>query len=353
MDTEKYLPKSFVLWYSITAYSILLKRGVIHKIMTKSNPAAELKKPAGKITFSIAVDATTPPAIFMSATAPAILGVLLSAERTGQLPFWLTVCLILIPTLMNAAVNILNDYFDYISGNDTSSNIAYESDAPLAYHQVENPRPAFWIGIVLFSLAGIMGIYVIAAAGILPAIIGLFGAVIAVTYSGVKGATSYLPIGEPLAGFTMGGLIPLGVYAALTGEMDWIVLYKAIPMMLIVTQFMLLNNTCDRERDQAVGRRTLPIVIGQKKAQKLANIVSVFWILLLLHSVITWYTYGTIIILGMLLSVRKNYLLTFKQERTRETKIPATLALVPVASGIAIAYPLAVIVHLLVKLLLA
>ncbi|MBQ9991173.1 MAG: prenyltransferase [Lachnospiraceae bacterium] len=316
--------------------------------MSQSEQTAGVKKPAGKITPSIAFDATTPMACLMSATAPAVLGVLMSAEKIGALPPLLTICLILIPTLMNASVNILNDYFDYVSGNDTSENIAYESDAPLAYHQVEDPRPALLIGIGLFLICAVMGIYVIAVSGILPAIIGLAGAVVALTYSGIKGATSYLPIGEPLAGFTMGGLIPLGIYAALVGEIDWMILYKTIPMMLIVTEFMFLNNTCDMKRDRAVGRKTLPILVGQEKAQKLANIVSIFWILQLLQVILTWYAYGTVIILIMLFRVRKNYLLTFKQERTQETKIPATLALLPVSGTVALGFPLSVAAHLLI-----
>lgn len=316
-------------------------------MMTESEVKTGPKVPARKITLQIAIDATTPPAILLSATAPAVMGILLSIEKAGRIPPLLTLCLLLIPTLMNAAVNILNDYFDYVSGNDSCENIAYESDAPLAYHQVENPRPAFWIGIGLFAAAGIMGIYVIAVAGILPALIGLAGALIAITYSGVKLATSYLPIGEPLAGFTMGGLIPLGVYAALTGEIDWLVLYKTIPMMLIVSQFMLLNNTCDMQRDRAVGRRTLPIVIGQKKAQKLARILSVVWIVQLFHVLITWYSYGVILMLVVLAMVWKSYRLMFKTERTLETKIPATIPLVQVAMGIAGGFPLAVAAHLL------
>ncbi|MGN1314004.1 MAG: prenyltransferase [Lachnospiraceae bacterium] len=317
------------------------------EVKSESGTPSEL--PAKKVTFSIALNATTPMAVLLSATAPAILGVLFAIERIGRPPLFLTLCLLLIPTLMNAAVDILNDYFDYVSGNDTLENIAYEGDAPLAYHQVENPRPAFWIGIGLFATAGLMGIYVILVSGILPALIGLAGGIIAATYSGSKVATSYLPIGEPLAGFTMGGLIPLGVYTALAGEIDWLILYKTIPMMLIVSQFMLINNTCDMERDRAVGRKTLPIVIGQKKAQKLANILSIIWILQLLHVVLTWYYYGAIVILIMLLAIRKNLFYTFKHERTRENKIPVTLALVGVATGIAAGYPLAVALHLILR----
>lgn len=305
------------------------------------------KTPERKMTLQIAVNMTTPPAVLLSATAPALLGILLAIESVGRIPPVLTVCLLLIPTLMNAAVDVLNDYFDYISGNDSHENIVSESDAPLAYHQVENPKPALWFGIGLFVIASLMGTYVIAVSGMLPAIIGVVGGIVAITYSGTKVATSYLPIGEPLAGFTMGGLIPLGVYAALTGEIDGLILYKAIPMMLIVSQFMLINNACDMERDKIAGRRTLPIVIGQKNAQTLANILNLIWMVQLFHVVITWYSYGVMIILGMLLIIWKNYRRTFQMERTHENKIPVTAALACVAAGVAVAYPLAVAVHLL------
>ena len=305
------------------------------------------KTPERKMTLQIAVNMTTPPAVLLSATAPALLGILLAIESVGRIPPVLTVCLLLIPTLMNAAVDVLNDYFDYISGNDSRENIVSESDAPLAYHQVENPKPALWFGIGLFVIASLMGTYVIAVSGMLPAIIGVVGGIVAITYSGTKVATSYLPIGEPLAGFTMGGLIPLGVYAALTGEINGLILYKAIPMMLIVSQFMLINNACDMERDKIAGRRTLPIVIGQKNAQTLANILNLIWMVQLFHVVITWYSYGVMIILGMLLIIWKNYRRTFQMERTHENKIPVTAALACVAAGVAVAYPLAVAVHLL------
>ena len=299
------------------------------------------------MTLQIAVNMTTPPAVLLSATAPALLGILFAIESVGCIPPVLTVFLLLIPTLMNAAVDVLNDYYDYMSGNDSHDNIVSESDAPLAYHQVDDPKPALWFGVGLFVIAGLMGIYVIVVSGILPAIIGVIGGIVAVTYSGSKVATSYMPIGEPLAGFTMGGLIPLGVYAALTGEINGFILYKAIPMMLIVSQFMLINNACDMERDKIAGRKTLPIIIGQKNAQTLANILNLIWMVQLFHVVITWYTHGVMIILGMLWIIWKNYRQTFQMERTHENKIPVTAALACVAAGVAVAYPLAVAVHLL------
>ena len=80
-------------------------------------------------------------------------------------------------------------------------------------------------------------------------IVILAGAVILVAYSAGKVPVSYLPVGELVSGFTLSGLVPLGVYSDMTGRADPVVLWKCIPMMLLVSHFMLVNNTCDIERD--------------------------------------------------------------------------------------------------------
>ena len=168
-------------------------------------------------------------------------------------------------------------------------------------------------------------------------------------YSGSKYSISYLPIGEPLSGFTLGGLVPLGVYTALTGHIDFLVLYKAIPMMLIVTQFMLVNNTCDMERDDKAGRRTLPIVIGRAAAQRLADVLNLIWIGQLIHVVAKWYLIGLPVLIIALWACRKGFFTTYKHDRTQFTKTLVTAALAQVAFSVAVGYPLAVVVHLLLS----
>ena len=261
----------------------------------------------------------------------------------------LTVLLLAIPSLMNAAVASLNDYFDYISGNDTPYNIAAEYDGPLAYHRVEDPKPVLYFGVALLVAAGLMGIYVVWMTDPLPAVIGAVGAVIALTYSGGKYSISHLPIGEPLSGFTLGGLVPLGVYTALTGELDIQVLYKAIPMMLIVSQFMLANNTCDMDRDRTAGRRTLPILIGRAAAQRLADVLNIVWMAQLIHVVATGYSKGLLILIIALFSCWKGFITTYQHDRTQKTKLKVTAALSQVAAAVAIGYPMSVAVHLLLS----
>lgn len=266
----------------------------------------------------------------------------------------LVAIVLLIPVLFNASINLINDYFDYIKGNDTADNIYGEGDAPLAFNKIQNPKPVLWVGFLCLLLGSLLGIYVIHQAGIKPLIIGGIGAIAVLTYSGWQTSVSYLPIGELVAGFVMGGLIPLGVYSSLTGTIDWFILYKSIPMMLIVSQFMLVNNTCDIERDKAVGRKTLSIVIGRENIHKVAACFTFLWIFTMLHVSLFWYTLGSPIVIAMVFMLRRRFVTIYTGPRLSSTKIPDVWNMVKVATGVGVCYPLSILLHiLLIKLMMS
>ncbi|MBQ2634531.1 MAG: prenyltransferase [Oscillospiraceae bacterium] len=311
----------------------------------------EQTKRPGRVTLRLAIATTTPGAVLMTGLAPALLGLLLAVEERGTVDALSAILLLLIPSLMNAAVASLNDYFDYVSGNDTPENVVSEADGPLAWNRVANPKPVLRFALGLLGLAALLGAAVIWRCGWLPAYIGAAGAAIGLSYSGLGRGSSYLPIGEPLAGFTLGGLVPLGVYAALCGKLDWLLLWKALPMMLIVSEFMLSNNTCDMERDSAAGRRTLPILIGRRRAEALARGSIVFWLAQLLSVLAVWYPLGLLLMLPVLLLCRKGIRGAMFLPRTHETKTPSTAALALLALGVSAGYPAALGLHLLLRAL--
>ncbi len=133
-------------------------------------------QPVRRITWKVFVDMITPGAVLLSAINPALLGVIISLQQEVSLSWPLTIFLLLIPALANCSVNLLNDYYDFISGNDKAENIVAEAEGPLVYHQVENPRPALIYGLLFFAAACLMGIYVVIKCGPVPAAIGVFGA---------------------------------------------------------------------------------------------------------------------------------------------------------------------------------
>jgi 1,4-dihydroxy-2-naphthoate octaprenyltransferase len=91
---------------------------------------------------------------------------------------------------------------------------------------------------------------------------------------------SYLPIGELVSGFVMGGLIPLGIAACTSGGLHGQILGYALPLVVGIGLIMMSNNGSDAEKDQKNGRHTLPIFLGRTWTLRFYRCLIVVWILL-------------------------------------------------------------------------
>lgn len=229
----------------------------------------------GKLTAKLVVELAAPHT-WAASTMPVLLAVCLSVADTSVLSVGTAVILLAICILMQSAVNTINDYFDYVKGTDTEENQADPTDAVLVYNDID-PKQARNLAIIFLAVAFALGIFIIVRAGWIPLVIALIGAVIVFLYSGGRTPISYLPIGEVVSGVTMGGLIPLACYQALTLELNWSVLLYSLPMMIGIALIMFTNNTCDIEKDIEANRKTLSVVLGRETAVSLYRALMIVW----------------------------------------------------------------------------
>ena len=232
----------------------------------------------------------------------AILPVLVAAAAAAVTSFSISatmVCVLLvICVLMQSAVNTFNDYYDYVKGADSADDNVDPTDAVLVYNNV-NPRAALALAVGFLAAAFLLGAYVIWIAGWIPLAIGAAGAVVVVLYSAGKTPISYLPIGELVSGFVMGGLIPLACYQALSGTFDLRALLWAVPTILGVGLIMFTNNTCDVEKDVESG---LSVLLGRERARKLYHGVVYAWVAAIVVLVAAFFTNGLLVMPFMLLA---------------------------------------------------
>ena len=245
------------------------------------------------MALQIAAPHTWPAAILpaLIAMACAANGYTVSAVMALVL---LAICI-----LMQAAVNTFNDYYDYVKGSDSAEDNVDPTDAVLVYNNV-NPRSALMLAVGFLVVAFALGAYVIWQAGWIPLAIGIVGAIVVVLYSAGKTPISYLPIGELMSGFVMGGLIPLACYQALTKCFDPLMLVWALPTIIGVGLIMLTNNTCDVEKDIESGRKTLPVLLGRSRARTLYHALVWIWIALIIVNVLIWFSGGWPVLVFML-----------------------------------------------------
>ncbi|MGO5315879.1 prenyltransferase [Paraeggerthella sp. LCP19S3_G8] len=241
------------------------------------------------------------PHTWPAAILPVLVATAAAAATTGAISAVMACVLLVICVLMQASVNTFNDYYDYVKGADSADDNVDPTDAVLVYNNV-NPRAALGLAVGFLVAAFGLGVYVIWQAGWIPLALGVVGAIIVVLYSAGKTPISYLPIGELVSGFVMGGLIPLACYQALTGAFDLRALLWAVPTVLGVGLIMFTNNTCDIEKDVESGRRTLSVLLGRDRARKLYHGVVAAWMISIVALVALFFTSGVIVVPFMLLA---------------------------------------------------
>ena len=246
------------------------------------------------MALQIAAPHTWPAAIL-----PALIAMACAAANGYTVSAVMALVLLAICILMQAAVNTFNDYYDYVKGSDSAEDNVDPTDAVLVYNNV-NPRSALLLAVGFLVVAFALGAYVIWQAGWIPLVIGIVGAIVVVLYSAGKTPISYLPIGELMSGFVMGGLIPLACYQALTKCFDPLMLVWALPTIIGVGLIMLTNNTCDVEKDIESGRKTLPVLLGRSRARALYHALVWIWIALIIVNVLIWFSGGWPVLVFML-----------------------------------------------------
>lgn len=231
------------------------------------------------LTLKLALQLAAPHT-WIASIGPVIFGILFCKLEKYPLSFEKSILLILASILMQSSVNTLNDYVDFIKGNDSEKDYVEESDAVLIYNSVP-PKQVLILGIIYLVLGAMLGIVACRESGFLPLVIGSIGGLIVLLYSGGPYLISYLPIGELVSGFVMGILIPLGVAAVTDGRLHKEIFLYALPLMIGIGLIMMTNNGCDIEKDLEAKRWTLAVLLGRKNIKNLYHILIVIWLLMI------------------------------------------------------------------------
>lgn len=167
------------------------------------------------------------------------------------------------------SVNLFNEYSDYRTGIDLNTNrTPFNGGSGMLVQGLTSPSAVLGaaIGTLLFSLS--IGIYYsITSHWFLFLIIGI-GALSIVGYTDVL--AKYL-LGELFAGISLGSLVVVGTYVALTGSYSVSMLHLiplevwllSIPPGILTALLLLLNEFPDLEADKQGGRNHLLVRFGR------------------------------------------------------------------------------------------
>lgn len=168
--------------------------------------------------------------------------------------------------LLHTSVNTLNDYSDFRTGIDLKvKRTPFSGGSGILPAAILKPSAVLALGLGSFILAIPIGLYFVIKLGwgLLP--LFLVGSVFVLFY------TTYLTrvgfgVAEISAGLGLGTLPVLGTFMIINGGFNYSALYASIPSGFLVCNLLYLNEFPDAEADKTGNRKTLPIILGYRKA---------------------------------------------------------------------------------------
>jgi len=161
--------------------------------------------------------------------------------------------------LLQIGSNFANDVFDFEKGADTEARIGPPRATQLG---LLTPRAMKRGMLVVFGLAILVGLYLTSVAG--PAIlaIGVLSIATAIAYTGGPWPLGYHGLGD-FAVFVFFGVVAVtGTSFVQLGHVPLLAAVVSIPVGMLATAILVVNNLRDVETDRVAGKRTLAVRLG-------------------------------------------------------------------------------------------
>ena len=196
--------------------------------------------------------------------AAAIAPVLVAVALVGIDFNWLRAVLALnVAVWLQIGVNFANDYSDGIKGTDTDR----VGPIRLVASGIATARSVKFAAFISFAIASVAGTWLALLTSPLLILVGIFSIAAAWGYTGGKNPYGYRGLGELSVFLFFGVIATMGTYYAQTEELTLLSFIVSIPMGALSCAILVINNLRDRPKDQLVGKRTVAVRIGDRKAR--------------------------------------------------------------------------------------
>ncbi len=206
---------------------------------------------------------------FTASVIPVILGTAIAWEQAGRIAWPLFILTLIGGMLLHAGANVANDYFDHLSGTD-NVNVEYVRPFTGGSRMIQNgimtPREVLAESLVLYALAGGIGLYLTWVCGPMILVLGAIGAFSGFFYCAPPFKLVHRGIGEFFIGLNFGVLMTLGAYYVQAGKIAIEPLAASIPVALLIIAVLYINEFQDEAADRAVGKNHLVVRLGKKNA---------------------------------------------------------------------------------------
>jgi 1,4-dihydroxy-2-naphthoate octaprenyltransferase len=205
------------------------------------------------------------PRTLPAAVAPVLVGTALAAGE-GIFSVATFAAALVGALFIQIGTNLSNDYSDARRGADTEDRLG---PVRVTAGGLVPPRQVLRATWVAFGLAVVAGSYLIAITGWELLLAGAASILAGVLYTGGPRPYGYAGLGEIFVFLFFGLVAVAGSYFAQTERLSAEALLLAVPVGLLASAILVVNNVRDLETDRRAGKKTLAVRLGRPRTRLL------------------------------------------------------------------------------------
>ncbi len=203
------------------------------------------------------------PRTLPAAVAPVLVGTALAGFQHVFHPLRFVAAL-LGAIFIQVGANLSNDYSDARRGADTEDRLG---PVRVTAGGLVPPRQVLTATYVSFAIAVLIGVYLIVVAGWLLLVIGAASILAGVLYTGGPRPYGYEGLGEVFVFLFFGVVAVAGAYFVQVRHLDWEAFALSVPVGLLASAILIVNNVRDIDSDRRASKRTLAVRLGRDRTR--------------------------------------------------------------------------------------
>jgi 1,4-dihydroxy-2-naphthoate polyprenyltransferase len=197
--------------------------------------------------------------------APVLVGTALAGSQDAFRPLAFVAAL-LASIFIQIGTNLSNDYSDARRGADTEDRLG---PVRVTAGGLMPPRRVLVGTYIAFGIGAAAGLYLASVAGWELLVVGAVSILAGVLYTGGPRPYGYEGLGEIFVFLFFGVVAVVGSYFVQTEQLQWEAFALSVPVGLLASAILVVNNVRDVDTDRRAGKRTLAVRLGRERARRL------------------------------------------------------------------------------------